>query len=433
MKRSYSIIFWIVIGLSSVALIAIYIWRLYNLQFATTPDAFGLFGDYVGGVLGAITGLVSVVFLYLTYQRQIDIFKEQKRQSELSQFEDNFFHLLENFKSILPRLRNKSENTEGYEYVRSVRKLIEKPIDDVCKTKDALTTLNAIETREKIEKIYDFAFQTESDQLGHYFRSLYHLLKYIKENCPEDQDNKMYFDLVQAQMNTDELYLTCINGISNYGRKKLRPLLNESSFLENLAIDENESIRELVYFYYPKTQHKDPRGKRKNIILVAGTEGTGKGTLSKMLFAEQLPAHITSVTSILIRANLNPIDLKGNQKTIKILMDKMLDPDDIYVISCNFCQLYPDGTNETLSLGIYESLHPIAVVFLQATLEDMIQSVRYDDKIILDETLAELYLQNEETAASDYADLKNIPIYKFDVDDMPKAAEKIRSLVESYS
>ena len=135
---------------------------------------------------------------------------------------------------------------------------------------------------------------------------------------------------------------------------------------------------------------------------------------------------------MLIRANLNPIDLKGNQKTIKILMDKMLDPDDIYVISCNFCQLYPDGTNETLSLGIYESLHPIAVVFLQATLEDMIQSVRYDDKIILDETLAELYLQNEETAASDYADLKNIPIYKFDVDDMPKAAEKIRSLVEAY-
>ena len=256
---------------------------------------------------------------------------------------------------------------------------------------------------------------------------------FIKEHCPKDVDNKLYFDLVQAQMNTDELYLTCINGISNYGRKKLRPLLNESSFLENLAIDENESIRRLVYFYYPKTQHKNPNGKRKNVILVAGTEGTEKGFLSKMLFAEQLPARITSVTGMLIRANCDPLNLKNNQHKLKVFMDKTLDPDDIYVISCNFCQLYPDGTNETLSLSVYEDLNPIAVVFLQTSIENMIQSVRYDNKIILDETTAELYLQNEETASSDYADLKDIPIFKYDVSDMPKAAEKIRSLVEKYS
>lgn len=330
-------------------------------------------------------------------------------------------------------MKNKSDKTEGYEYIHSIRQLLEKPIDNICKADNALTELNALNTREKIDKIYYLAFGAESDQLGHYFRSLYHLLKYIKEHCPKDVDNKLYFDLVQAQMNTDELYLTCINGISNYGRKKLRPLLNESSFLENLAIDENESIRRLVYFYYPKTQHKNPNGKRKNVILVAGTEGTEKGFLSKMLFAEQLPARITSVMGMLIRANCDPLDLKNNQHKLKVFMDKTLDPDDIYVISCNFCQLYPDGTNETLSLSVYEDLNPIAVVFLQTSIENMIQSVRYDNKIILDETTAELYLQNEETASSDYADLKDIPIFKYDVSDMPKAAEKIRSLVEKYS
>ena len=31
------------------------------------------------------------------------------------------------------------------------------------------------------------------------------------------------------------------------------------------------------------------------------------------------------------------------------------------------------------------------------------------------------------------ADLQDIPIFKYDVSDMPKAAEKIRSLVEKYS
>lgn len=433
MKRLHNYFFWFVIGLSIAALIVVYVWRLWKLQFTTIPDAFGLFGDYVGGVLGGLTGLVSVMFLYITYQKQIDIFNQQKQQAELQQFEQNFFRLLDDYKSILPRLKNKSDKTEGYEYIHSIRQLLEESIDKICKADNALTELNALNTREKINKEYARAFVDESDKFGHYFRSLYHLLKYIKEHCPKDVDNKMYFDLVQAQMNTDELYLTCINGISNYGRKKLRPLLNESSFLENLAIDENESIRRLVYFYYPKTQHKNPNGKRKNVILVAGTEGTEKGFLSKMLFAEQLPARITSVTGMLIRTNCDPLDLKNNQHKLKVFMDKTLDPDDIYVISCNFCQLYPDGTNETLSLSVYEDLNPIAVVFLQTSIENMIQSVRYDNKIILDETTAELYLQNEETASSDYADLKDIPIFKYDVSDMPKAAEKIRSLVEKYS
>ncbi len=69
MKRLYRIIFWTIIALSSIGLIAVYMWRLWDLQFATTPGAFGTFGDYVGGVFGSITGLVSVVFLfYVAFQ-----------------------------------------------------------------------------------------------------------------------------------------------------------------------------------------------------------------------------------------------------------------------------------------------------------------------------------------------------------------------------
>lgn len=259
MRRWHRIVFWIVVVLSIISLIVVYVWRLRKLQFATTPDAFGLFGDYVGGVLGAFTGIVSVIFLYFTYRKQIEIFLEQKKQSESQQFEQTFFNLLGNFIVLRQQLNNKAERTEGLTYIRSVRLLIEKYIDTICNQRDAFSDLYALETRRKIENIYLTAFNAESDQLGHYFRSLYHLLKYIKEHCPKDGNKKMYFDLVQAQMNTDELYLTCINGISSYGRKKLHPLLNDSSFLENLAIDENESIRKLVYFYYPKTKKKNPK------------------------------------------------------------------------------------------------------------------------------------------------------------------------------
>ncbi len=433
MKRSHIIIFWTVVILSMIALISVYVWRLWNLQFATTPDAFGLFGDYVGGVFGAFTGLVSVVFLYFTYKKQTEIFVEQKKQTESQQFEQTFFHLLDNFIFLRQQLNNKAENIKGLDYIHFVRSSIEKDIDKVCKEKDAFNILNSLETRKKIEGVYKTAFLAESDQLGHYFRSFYHLLKYIKEQCPIEENKKMYFDLVQAQMNTDELYLTCINGISSYGRKKLYPLLNDSSFLENLAIDENESIRLLVYCYYPKTKRKNLNGIRKNVILVAGTAGTRKGHLAKLLFSEHLPARITSIQGMLLRANCKPTELLKNQKTLKKLLDTTIDPDDIYVINCDFCQLNKDGTNELLPMSIYDNVHPIAVIYLQSSIDYMIHSIHYDDKVILDETFAQIYQENEETAASDFAAMKNVPIYKFDINDMNKAVEKIRKLVTDNS
>lgn len=67
MSRKNKIIFWLVVGLITVTTIATFIVRLYKLKIACTPEAFGTFGDYVGGVFGAFTGLISIVFLYFTY------------------------------------------------------------------------------------------------------------------------------------------------------------------------------------------------------------------------------------------------------------------------------------------------------------------------------------------------------------------------------
>ena len=106
MSRTFKVALCTVTALVVTVMLTIYIIRMYEMQFAKTPNDFGTFGDYVGGVVGAFTGLLSIVFLYKTYQKQIEIFYEQKHQTELHQFEENFFRLLESFRSILPRLKN---------------------------------------------------------------------------------------------------------------------------------------------------------------------------------------------------------------------------------------------------------------------------------------------------------------------------------------
>ena len=406
-----------------VFVIGLYVLCLHKLDFASTPNAFSLFGDYVGGVFGAMTGIVSVVLLYLTYTKQIEIFQKQEKQTVHQQFETDFFHLLDNFRDLLRHMNNKSERTEGLSYIHSIRKLVEADINKV------FTPLNALETRRKIDDVYNTAFLAESDQLGHYFRSLYHLLKFVEEHCLNVDERKMYFDLIQAQMNTDELYLTCLNGISRYGRKNMRPLLDKSSFLENLAIDEDENVRKLIYFFYPRTKRKDTNGLRRNVIMIAGTAGTGKGTLSKMLLAEQLPARISSIQGLLLKANKNPNDLLKNHNVLQKMLAATIDPDDVYVMSCSFCQLNEDGSNDILPLSIYDGIRPIAVIFLEASVDEMQQRIRRDDNVFLDETQAELYLQNEETTASDYAAELDIPFIKYRTDDLTLAAGKVRELV----
>lgn len=417
MKKGFKILFWLLAAISLIAAVGFYVYRLFALPLASSPNDFGVFGDYIGGVIGAFTGFISIVFLYFTYQKQLDIFKEQQRQTEMRQFEENFFQLLDGFRFIRKELNsvNDAENV-GKDCLEYVRGLLEKPIDAICAAENAFDTLNALTTRTKIDKVYQNVFIPQANQLGHYFRSLYHLLKYIDTHCPEDDNGgggkKMYFDLVQSQMSVDELYITCINGISSYGRKNLHPILDKSSFLENLAIDDNVSIQKLVYFYYPNTKRKNITGKRKNIIVLAGPNGSGKNTLSKVIMATRMPVRVTSIQAMLIRRNLNPFDLVGQQAAIRETIQKLIDPDDIYVISLNFCQLHKDGTNERLPLSIYDGLNPIAVIMLDPNMENMIESIRRDDRIPIDETFAELYLENEDTCASDYADYMSVPFYR---------------------
>lgn len=427
MDKAYKTVFWILIIVLSVVTIVFYIWRLCRLPFASSPEAFGVFGDYIGGVFGAFTGLVSVIFLYLTYGKQIEIFREQKRQMEEQQSENNFFHLLENFMSLQTGIRKKSSETKNKSCVAYVRGLIEKEIDELCETENAFSTFEVLATRTKIDKLYQDLFPLFADILGHYFRSLYHLLKYIDNHFKDNK--KDYSDLVQAQLNTDELYLTCINGLSSYGRKKLHPLLDKFSFLENLAIDENENIRKLVYFYYPNTKKKNITGVRNNVVIIAGTEGVGKGKFIKRLKSEIIAVRFASVQGMLLDKGKNPSDLLQNQNIIKEMIEKTIDPDENYVICCNFCQLYSNGTNQRLPLSLYEGLHPIAIVLLVPQISEMIRSIRSDDKINLDDAQAELYLENEEQTASDYADKKNVPLYRFGVEYMDKAMEKIKQLL----
>jgi hypothetical protein len=77
--------------------------------------------------------------------------------------------------------------------------------------------------------------------LGHYYRLLYSVVKYIHENEFLDSDDsegfpkrEFYINLVRAQISSDELFFIFYNCLSSYGKDKFKPMLEKYSFFEHL-------------------------------------------------------------------------------------------------------------------------------------------------------------------------------------------------------
>ncbi len=86
-----------------------------------------------------------------------------------------------------------------------------------------------------INKRYLHFYRDYEHLLGHYFRNMYNIVKFVKNN-PE-KDKKLYTNLLRAQLSAPELALLFYNCLSNNGREKFKPLIEEFALLKNLPAD----------------------------------------------------------------------------------------------------------------------------------------------------------------------------------------------------
>jgi len=104
---------------------------------------------------------------------------------------------------------------------------------------------------------YEAMYNQHDYNLGHYFRYIFNMIKYIKESFPEniDQQNK-YIGIMQAQLSNDEMGLIFYNAISKHGKNSegtdlFRKWLDEHNFFEN--IDKRCIFHNSFLKFYPNT------------------------------------------------------------------------------------------------------------------------------------------------------------------------------------
>ena len=82
---------------------------------------------------------------------------------------------------------------------------------------------------------YDIFFKKYQNNLGHYFRNLYHIIKFVDKS--EIDNKKRYTNFVRAQLSSHELALIFYNCLSVYGSEMFKPYIERYSLLKNMNKD----------------------------------------------------------------------------------------------------------------------------------------------------------------------------------------------------
>lgn len=255
------------------------------------------FGNFIGGYMGTLFALASVIFLYSTL-------RDQRRTSEIEKFETRFFELIRLHRDNVQEITLKTQNGKKIFvlFIREFREIM-KIVKEVFKNdkldikqiieisylaffygigpnstrilKNSLTDYDKIKVNKLIQELesqkheikkernFDYVpFEGHQSRLGHYYRHLFQSINYC-HNKKIDIDKYEYIKLIRAQLSNHEQALLFLNSISKLGKPwKDENLIKTYRLIKNIPgdffdpkneIDIKELYPEMIFEYEENT------------------------------------------------------------------------------------------------------------------------------------------------------------------------------------
>lgn len=246
-KSLNQVLITIIVIASALALVVVsFYFYMFNGTFSESQTDWGVFGDYLGGVLNPTFSFLALIALLLTISLQASELrlarKELKNSSDalnaqnetliLQNFENSFFQML--------RLHNDIVNSIDF-----VRGGVNVPVMTtsgrdcfpvMCKRLKTKYTSgnNSTNESEIVEQAYESFYEQHQVELAHYFRYLYNIFKFIHKS--QVTDKRFYSNLLRAQISNHELVIIFYNCISSHGRERFLPLAIQFALFNNLPV-----------------------------------------------------------------------------------------------------------------------------------------------------------------------------------------------------
>jgi hypothetical protein len=255
--------FWIPI----VAFVIVLTLWILNAVILVGVEGHGQYGDMFGAVNALFSGLAfaGVVYAIILQRAELAIARDdlnktkrimddqqnsiaaQNSHTEKKSFEDTFFQMIGLFDRVVSQIDLRDSQAQAYVtaqgrdtfsiFVTRLERIFDKE--------------RAASSRQSLLLAYEKFYQKENKELGHYFRLLYNIMKFIDKSSVEDK--VFYANVLRAMLSDKEVALLFYNGLSPHGHE-FKPLIEKYRLLKHLK---REDIFEESFFelYDPATFH----------------------------------------------------------------------------------------------------------------------------------------------------------------------------------
>ena len=189
------------------------------------------FGDSFGP-LSAVMAAIAAIGAIAAYFSQKEELARAKADSEIERvssykrdFENTFFNLVALFRSTVNDIE--VEDLYGQNPVRG-RDAIKRIVDEKIRSSRG--------SDAEDEEVYKSVYLRYRDDLGHYFRLFYNIVRYTDESQIDDKG--LYVRILRATLSNAEMVLLGINCIYGGGREKFKPLVEKYALLHNISSQE---------------------------------------------------------------------------------------------------------------------------------------------------------------------------------------------------
>ena len=192
-------------------------------------EDWGSFGAFVSGIAGTAIALATLVALAVTFALQARELENSRHAVERQIFDNTFFQLLQRFNGIVSSLAIEVPMLVVHRHITG-RRLVERIYKEM---RDKYPISPPGEQLEAIVDMHRAVYPKYEPELGPYFRTLYHVFKFIENATLTEPEKIAYADIARAQLSRFELALLFYNGLTPYG-EKFKPLIEKYGILKHV-------------------------------------------------------------------------------------------------------------------------------------------------------------------------------------------------------